>query len=87
MRHALPMPQRVRQLVHAAARDHGTTPADVLSRSRLPRHVVARWDAMARARALDSRPSFPLIAGWFGLDHTSVRYGILRHHGMPGRRR
>mgnify|MGYP000078324351 CR=1 FL=1 len=47
----------------------GTTPRDVLSRSRIPEHVTPRWIA---ARVMRERGmSFPMIARRFAMDHSS----------------
>lgn len=56
--------------IDSIADDHGLTRNDILGRSRSPRVVRARHEAMARVRALGF--SYPELGRIFNRDHTTI---------------
>jgi chromosomal replication initiator protein len=77
------LPPRIAGIVREVAAEHHVRPRDVLGPRRFRKLVRARWDAMARIRALtrpDGKPpSYPQIGEWLGgRDHTTVMHGLER---------
>lgn len=64
----------VAQIIAQVAREAGLTPADILGRRRIGHIVVARQEAMLRARELTGQ-SLPQIGRAFGRDHKTVLSG------------
>jgi chromosomal replication initiation ATPase DnaA len=68
-----------RALVAEIAEKEGVTVAQLLSRTRKEPVPQVRWKVFA---ALNERGwSLPMIARRFGMNHTSVLYGLRRHSG------
>ena len=82
-------PERVRTIIVQVAEKH-KIPLEALSNdSRLRRHAHPRQEAMALIRELrrpDGNPfSYPQIGSWLGgLDHTTVRFGVMAHGRRAG---
>ena len=77
-----PTPDRVALAIGLAARAHGVSVREILGRRRTRKVSFARFEAMARIRALNFNgrtPSLPQIGAWLGRDHTSVLNGLRRH--------
>jgi chromosomal replication initiation ATPase DnaA len=62
------------QEMHAIARRHAVSFAELQSPSRKRALVAARWEAWAALRA--RRWSLPKIGALFARDHTTVMYGL-----------
>lgn len=74
----------MREIAAEVAGAHGVPLKRLLSPSRFTPVVRARWEAMARIRAVqwpDGRPRYtlPQIGRFLGRDHTTVIHGIRRH--------
>lgn len=65
-----------RAIVAAVATEHRVEPGVLLARCRIPELVAARYEAMARMRALGW--STPRIGREMGCGHTAVLYGLGR---------
>ena len=77
---------RTVSMVRALARIYRCAPKEVVGGSRKRRHARARWHLWYRiaTRTGHSLVRIGQLTG--GFDHTSVRYGIMRHcdiHGLP----
>jgi chromosomal replication initiation ATPase DnaA len=76
-----PPPFCLRTLVRTIAAEEGVSFEDIMRRTRIHRVAKARWKVFA---ALKKRGwSYPMIARPFGVDHTTVLYGVRRLNGAP----
>ena len=77
------LPQRVRFVLARISTLHEVPPEALLGRRRTARVLAARRHAWAEIRKLikpDGRPvSSVQIGRWFGVDHTTVLYGLRQH--------
>jgi chromosomal replication initiation ATPase DnaA len=86
------MSPRVRSILQAVADEHGVSVGQLEAIDRRKAVSHARFDAMARIRALhrsNGEPcfSFPQIGALLGgLDHTTIIYGIRRAEQLFGPR-
>lgn len=76
------VPERVRQIVRDVAWEYRVKRSAIWGDCRTKKVAAARQEAMRRLRTTEIRPgvvpSFPVIARWFGKDHTTVIYGVRR---------
>lgn len=76
-----PMPSRIAQIVSDMSEEKAI-PVNVVLSNNVQRHVSsARHDIMRHLRdnvvMRDGKPpSYPLIGGWFGRDHSSIIYAV-----------
>lgn len=69
----------VREIIEETAAKHGVSIVDIKSRRRARHLVLARHEAMWRARH-ETPHSYPLIGRWMGgRDHTTVIHGVNKH--------
>ena len=82
----VPEPVTIRRIIADTAGKHGLTYNDILTFSRAPRLIDARFEAMYES-AVQTRHSLIAIGHAFGgRDHTTVINAIRRHserHGLP----
>jgi chromosomal replication initiation ATPase DnaA len=81
------MPPRVLELVRQVAGERRLPLREVLTTPKRRAQSRARWEVWAMLREETPQPTLPRIARWFGVDHTTVLYGVRRHHGLPGKLR
>lgn len=68
----------MRDIVDQVAKKHGFYFKDVMYPCRRKKYVAARYESFYRMRnELDM--SFPRIAAFFNMDHTSVLHGVRQH--------
>jgi hypothetical protein len=81
------MPEWVRELTRDVSRIYGIPVKAIClkhvtnAQHTRAQHVAARhhlWSRI-RHRGNGTPPSFPRIGSWFGVDHTSVMYGVNKH--------
>ena len=75
------IPERVRQIIHEVAAQHGLTMADLIgpARQKIPSRARFAAYAVIRERVMIKGvpASYPQIGKWFGnRDHTSVLHGV-----------
>lgn len=66
----------LRRIVDDVARDHRTTVADVMSRSRLKEHVAARHAAILECSRAFPDASREQLARFFKRDHSTIQYVV-----------
>jgi chromosomal replication initiation ATPase DnaA len=66
--------------IRAFEREQGVSMATLKQPCRRQHIVRARWAAFALLR--ERRWSLSRIAAWFGMDHTTVLYGLRRHREL-----
>lgn len=80
-----------KDILAQTARDHGMSVARMLSRRRDRLCAYARFDAMARLRAIKHhgkpRYSLPAIGRMMGRDHTTVLNGVRRWAEIQAKRK
>ncbi len=87
-----PTPTIVTTIIADVASSYGLVPDDLFGRSRHPLVCTARYDAMARLRALAKpngapRFSLPHIGYMLGKrDHTTIRVGLFRWEEIVAQR-
>lgn len=69
--------QAAERLLAEVTRAHGVGARDILSPSRMPHVIAARWDYIARLRA--EGMSIRRIARLVGRDRTTVRHALKKH--------
>ncbi len=87
-----PPPRTAISIASAVAETHGLTLQALRTGSRRARVAHARQEAMAALRAQtrpDGRPrySFPWIARFFALSHSTVIHGVRTHQGRVAKGR
>lgn len=94
------MNSRARAIIQETAERHGVAPELIASSARARKVVQARWETVWRLRQEPSgfrdgpRWSYPQIAAFLGVDHTTVIFGERAyaagrqpHQGRPRRQR
>jgi len=64
----------IREIAEAVAVEAGVSAAEIMGRGKSPEVAHPRQEVMRRARALGL--SYPRIARFWGMDHTSVMHGV-----------
>lgn len=73
-----PAPKRMAEIAVEVARAHGLTLVDLKSRNRAQRISHPRQEAMAKMHQT-GRFRLTQIARFFGVDHTTVLYGVRQY--------
>jgi ATPase involved in DNA replication initiation len=74
------MPAWAKQIIADCCRALGLTPEEAFRKNARRRHIVAcRHEIFWTIRNAPQRPSYPRIASWFGLDHTTVIHAVSQH--------
>ena len=68
----------MRDIVDEVAKKHNFIAKDLMTPSRRMKFVAARHEAFYRMRH-ELNMSYPRIAAFFGMDHTTVMHGINKH--------
>lgn len=68
----------MRDIVKEVAEKNGFNPDDLMLRSRRMKLIKARHEAFYRMRH-ELNMSYPRIAAFFDMDHTTVMHGIFKH--------
>lgn len=79
------MPKWARDLVFSIAEKHGVSPREIMVRNRYRKVVNARREAIYEVRSRKSH-SQNRIAAWFGQDHTTIAWAIVKYakeNGLP----
>ncbi len=71
------MSRALRTIAEAVAADRGVTLKGISERTRIPGIAWVRQDAM-RAQREGTGASYPRIAAFWGMDHSTVIYGVRR---------
>lgn len=73
-----PETQTMRGIVREVADKYKFSVSDIMVPSRRLKNVAARHEAFYRMRE-ELKLSFPKIAAFFGMDHTSILHGVSKH--------
>lgn len=76
------IPPRAMAIINEVAQSHGVRPADILSGSRVPKNVNARWEAIWRLRAMSwgqRHPTVYKVGEWLNCDPSAVSYAMVRY--------
>ena len=84
----VPIPPRVRHVIHAVAEHHGVSVDDLMGRSTKRVFSDPRRDAMRACRRLlfpsGRPPSFQLIGRWFDRDHSTILHACKDLYDLDG---
>lgn len=84
-RQLIAAPTWVVDLILATSEEHRVSPADVMSRSRRVKVVMARHDAIYRAKTFRPTVSLKRLGTWFRRDHTSIGHALASYQrNHPG---
>lgn len=78
------VPKWAAQLIVDTAAEHDVEPLQILFANRRLRVIAARREAIYRVKAEKPMLSSPRIAGWFGLDHTTILHSLARYSDTTG---
>lgn len=67
-----------RAIVAVVADRRGVTVSEIMSRAKQRRIAYARFEAWAEIRENIPLASYPIIAEWFAVDHSTVLHGVRR---------